>query len=76
MSRKAATVEQKAAAFDAPVKVMQGRHDYVQMVRRPVKTANPRTMRFVDLPVFEWRLRAEGSCDIESELLKLIKTER
>lgn len=76
---KVISVKQKAAAFDALVKELQGRYTKLiryqqysskEMSNTPLAGIQER-MEMRQVPVFEWRLQCVGNKNIEKGLLLL-----
>ena len=77
----APTIEQKAAAFDELCRALKGKAEFVKYKERLVQPEFEWTggryhialeAKYERVPVYEWRLRADGESDIGMVLLKSI----
>jgi len=78
-----ATIEEKAAAFDALCRELQGKHRFSHHMNVPIVSTTAESQAgettaqvakaYRAVTVYEWQLFAYDSTDIEEQLLKLAK---
>lgn len=67
-------LREKARALDALVEVLQDTHTHWAFKRVAVTGASG-VLVYKDVPVYEWRLRADGVSDIREAIMQLLTKE-